>query len=388
MIEKKRTVAEICREINANCDRINEIAASCEKEKRNRTEAESAEYDTLVRSNDMNRMLLQSMQRPASVEETSVQRESMRILRENFRANRPTTIMLVREDGGASAGDPGNTDGGDSTMTTTDLLGSGIIPVQQQTLLKPLDEGLIFSKVGVPFRTGLAGDYFWPTYEGGEATINGEKEDLKGEKIPLSKLKASYDRFGTMITATRESLTQSAGLLQSIINTELSDRFVRAINHVQFSLTKVTGAKNVEGPFVSTKNIVTIPAVPTLKAFTSMKAKVFAEGIPSAGCAWVMTEGTKAILEATPVDPGSGIMLVQNGHLAGFPVYCTHYIGDNNIGFGSYQYNPWGQFGQVSIIIDPYTEASTNSVRFVANADFGDAVLRPEAFVLGKIAKA
>ena len=388
MIKKKRTVAEICREINANCDRINEIAASCEKEKRNRTEAESAEYDTLVRSNDMNRMLLQSMQRPASVEETSVQRESMRILRENFRANRPTTIMLVREDGGASAGDPGNTDGGDSTMTTTDLLGSGIIPVQQQTLLKPLDEGLIFSKVGVPFRTGLAGDYFWPTYEGGEATINGEKEDLKGEKIPLSKLKASYDRFGTMITATRESLTQSAGLLQSIINTELSDRFVRAINHVQFSLTKVTGAKNVEGPFVSTKNIVTIPAVPTLKDFTSMKAKVFAEGIPSAGCAWVMTEGTKAILEATPVDPGSGIMLVQNDHLAGFPVYCTHYIGDNNIGFGSYQYNPWGQFGQVSIIIDPYTEASTNSVRFVANADFGDVVLRPEAFVLGKIAKA
>ena len=388
MIKKKRTVAEICREINANCDRINEIAASCEKEKRNRTEAESAEYDTLVRSNDMNRMLLQSMQRPASVQETSVQRESMRILRENFRANRPTTIMLVREDGGASAGDPGNTDGGDSTMTTTDLLGSGIIPVQQQTLLKPLDEGLIFSKVGVPFRTGLAGDYFWPTYEGGEATINGEKEDLKGEKIPLSKLKASYDRFGTMITATRESLTQSAGLLQSIINTELSDRFVRAINHVQFSLTKVTGAKNVEGPFVSTKNIVTIPAVPTLKDFTSMKAKVFAEGIPSAGCAWVMTEGTKAILEATPVDPGSGIMLVQNDHLAGFPVYCTHYIGDNNIGFGSYQYNPWGQFGQVSIIIDPYTEASTNSVRFVANADFGDVVLRPEAFVLGKIAKA
>lgn len=98
----------------------------------------------------------------------------------------------------------------------------------------------------MPFRTGLAGDYFWPTYEGGEATINGEKDELKATKIPLSKLKASYDRFGTMIVATRESLTQSAGLLQSIINTELSDRFVRAINHVQFSLSKVTGAKNTE----------------------------------------------------------------------------------------------------------------------------------------------
>lgn len=390
MPKKPRTVAEICREINANCDRINEIATSCQKEKRDRTEAESAEFETLVRSNDMNRMLLQSMQRPVNVQETNVQRESMRILRENFRTNRPTTIMLVREDGGASAGtgDAGGSTGGDGTMMTTDLLESGIIPVQQQTLLKPLDEGLIFSKVGVPFRTGLAGDYFWPTYEGGEATINGEKEELKADKIALSKLKASYDRFGTMITATRESLTQSAGLLQSIINTELSDRFVRAINHVQFSLSKVTGAKNVEGPFVSTKNKIAIGAVPTLKDFTKMKAKVFETGIPSNGCAFVMTEGTKALLEATPVDEGSGIMLVQNDHLAGFPVYCTHYIGDNNVGFGSFQYNPWGQFGQVSIILDPYTEASTNSVRFVANADFGDAVLRPEAFVLGTIAKA
>lgn len=103
MSNKPRTVAEICREINANCDRISEIASACEKEKRNRTEAEDAEYTSLVRSNDMNRMMLQSMQRPANVQKTSVQRESMRILRENLRANRSTTVMLVREDPGASA---------------------------------------------------------------------------------------------------------------------------------------------------------------------------------------------------------------------------------------------------------------------------------------------
>lgn len=389
MSTKKKTVAEICREINANCDRINEIAGLCEKEKRDRTEAESAEYDTLVRENDMNRMLLQAMQRPANVQEVNIERESLRILRENLSLRRSTTVMLVREDGGTTGtGDGAST--GDAAMMTTDLLNSGIIPVRQQTLLKPLDEGLIFSKVGVPFRTGLSGDYFWPSYEGGEATINGEGEKLSATKISLSKLKASYDRIGTMIMATRESLTQSAGLLQSIINTELSDRFVRTINKAQFSLTKVAGAKNIESPFAAIKSgdVITIAAEPTLKDFTKMKAKVFEKGIPSLGCAFVMTEGTKAILEATPVDAGSGIMLVQNDHLAGFPVYCTHYIGDGNIGFGSFAYNPWGQFGQMSIVIDPYTEAATNAVRFVANGDFGDVVLRPEAFVLGKIAAA
>lgn len=392
MTKNIKTVSQICREINANCDRINEIASLCEKEKRDRTDAETAEYQSLVRSNDMNRMLLQAMNRPANVQEQSIERESMRILRENLRANRPTTIMLVREDGAATGTGTGatgtDTDTGatDNTMMTTDLLNSGIIPVKQQTLLKPLDEGLIFSKVGIPFQTGLSGDYFWPTYEGGEATINGENEALSETKIPVSKLKASYDRFGTAIIATRESLTQSAGLLQTIINTELSDRFVRTINKVQFSTSKVAGAKNVEGPFSSTKNKVAIPAVPTLKDFTSMKAKVFGAGVEAQGCAFIMTEGTKAILEATPVDAGSGIMLVQNDHLAGYPVYTTHYIGENNVGFGSFAYNPWGQFGQISIIIDPYTKALNNAVRFVANADFGDVVLRPEAFVLGTIA--
>lgn len=392
MTKNIKTVSQICREINANCDRINEIASLCEKEKRDRTDAETAEYQSLVRSNDMNRMLLQAMNRPANVQEQSIERESMRILRENLRANRPTTIMLVREDGAATGTGTGatgtDTDTGatDNTMMTTDLLNSGIIPVKQQTLLKPLDEGLIFSKVGIPFQTGLSGDYFWPTYEGGEATINGENEALSETKIPVSKLKASYDRFGTAIIATRESLTQSAGLLQTIINTELSDRFVRTINKVQFSTSKVAGAKNVEGPFSSTKNKVAIAAVPTLKDFTSMKAKVFGEGVEAQGGAFVMTEGTKAMLEATPVDAGSGIMLVQNDHLAGYPVYTTHYIGENNVGFGSFAYNPWGQFGQISIIIDPYTKALNNAVRFVANADFGDVVLRPEAFVLGTIA--
>lgn len=391
MSKKPRTVAEICREINANCDRINEIATSCEKEKRNRTEAEDAEYTSLVRSNDMNRMLLQSMQRPVNVQEENVQERSMQILRENLRANRPTTIQLVRDEAGSGADSGGSgTTATDNTMLTTDLLDSGIIPVKQQTLLKPLDEGLIFSKVGIPFQTGLSGDYFWPTYEGGEATINGENEALSETKIATSKLKASYDRVGTAIIATRESLTQSAGMLQTIINTELSDRFARTINRVQFGLTKATGAVNLVGPFaqIASKDVVSIPAVPTLKNFTQMKAKVFAKGIPSIGCAFIMTEGTKALLEATPVDAGSGIMLVQNDHLAGFPVFTTHYIGDNNVGFGSFAYNPWGQFGQMSIIIDPYTKALNNAVRFVANGDFGDVVLRPEAFVLGKIATA
>ena len=391
MSKKPRTVAEICREINANCDRISEIAASCEKDNRKRTEAEDAEYTSLVRSNDMNRMLLQSLQRPANVQEENVQERSMQILRENLRANRPTTIQLVRDEAGAGgSGSEGGSTATDNTMLTTDLLDSGIIPVKQQTLLKPLDEGLIFSKVGIPFQTGLSGDYFWPTYEGGEATINGENEKLSETKIATSKLKASYDRVGTAIIATRESLTQSAGMLQSIINTELSDRFARTVNRVQFGLTKATGAVNLVGPFASiaAKDVIQIPAVPTLKNFTKMKAQVFAKGIPSIGCAFIMTEGTKAALEATPVDAGSGIMLVQNDHLAGFPVFTTHYIGDNNVGFGSFAYNPWGQFGQMSIIIDPYTKALNNAVRFVANGDFGDVVLRPEAFVLAKIAGA
>ena len=67
----------------------------------------------------------------------------------------------------------------------------------------------------------------------------------------------------------------------------------------------------------------------------------------------------------------------------------TNYINDDTntyVGFGYWGYEPLQGFGQQRFIIDPYTGATSDSVRLTLNADWSMTTLRPEAFVLGKCA--
>ena len=60
-MKKKPTllVRELINKYQANCDRINEIADLCEREARQRNDAEQKEFDTLCRDNQMIQMRIQ-----------------------------------------------------------------------------------------------------------------------------------------------------------------------------------------------------------------------------------------------------------------------------------------------------------------------------------------
>ena len=57
--KKKLNVRELVNKYQANCDRIGEIAETCEKEQRERTEAEDKEFVALTRENQLLQMKMQ-----------------------------------------------------------------------------------------------------------------------------------------------------------------------------------------------------------------------------------------------------------------------------------------------------------------------------------------
>ena len=81
---------------------------------------------------------------------------------------------------------------------------------------------------------------------------------------------------------------------------------------------------------------------------------------------------------------GSGIMCIENDRLCGLPVFCHSAIGEGNIGLGDFRYQVAGQFGDFYFIVDPYTGAASNMVKFTLNVDFGTATVRPEVYTLLK----
>jgi len=365
----KVNVRELIDKHQTNCNRINEIADVCEKEQRERNEAENKEYEALVRENQMLQMKLQAANTPLVEVKINPDKE----LRETLYAGKTAKVVLQRD-----------------IQTTAALEGTGIIPIQEQEMLKPLREGLIYDKVGLTIRTGLTGTLRWPKHTKAVATFADEAVALADSKIDFSKLETKPYRLGIAIPLTKEELDQSEGIVEGVVREEMPQAIADCINAVLFT-TEANGedgaAKKVVGPFVAAAANATQFAgeLPTRKELLKLRAKILKTGIQLIAPCWVMTEDMKAELEDVKIDAGSGRFLCENDMILGHPVFTTSVIGEGNIGFGDWSYQAAGFFGNMDFVVDPYTLARKHSVDFVLNANFATVTLREEAFVLGKV---
>lgn len=397
MKKNKLNVRSLIDQYQKNCDRISEIADVCEKEKRERNEAENAEFEALTRDNQLLQMKMQAATAEHLRENPNAADDAITLIRENAKNGRKSEIIFVRD-----------------MMMVSDVAAGGIIPLNVQDILKPLQEGFILDKVGLPMPTGLAGDYIWPMYEMVEAQIAGEGVALTDTKIPFSKMTAAPERIGIAIPVTNQSLNQSQNVLETIVREVMPLSVRLLLNKILFSTEKVNQATNLVGPFANiTINaakaaaqrdpkipaVVNLSSVPTFEELNAkMKAKLLETGIEGSHLCWVMTKSMQAILEGKPINSdGIFVPMIQNGTLCGLPVYTTNAIRKTStsggtttvtefIGLGDWRYQPMGLFGTLRFIVDPYSQARKDSVDFVLNCDYGTKTLRPEAFLLGQVA--
>lgn len=397
MKKNKLNVRELVNQYQANCDRIREMADTCEKENRERNDAENKEFEALCRDNQLLQMKMQAATAEHLRENPNAAEEAITLIRENAKNGKKSEIIFVRD-----------------MMMVSDVNAGGIIPLNVQDILKPLQEGFILDKVGLPMPTGLAGDFVWPMYEMVEAQIAGEGVALGDTKIPFSKMAAAPERVGIAIPVTNQSLNQSAGVLEMIVREIMPLSIRLLLNKILFSTEKVNNATNLIGPFAAIAinaaksaaqrdkkipAIVQLAHVPTFEQLNAqMKAKVLETGIAGDHLCWIMTKSMEAILEGTPINKdGIFVPMIQNGILCGLPVYTTNAIrktttsGDTTtvtefIGLGDWRYQPMGLFGTIRFIVDPYSQARKDSVDFVLNTDYGTKTIRNEAFLLGQVA--
>ncbi|MBQ1797836.1 MAG: phage major capsid protein [Muribaculaceae bacterium] len=394
---KKFDVREMIDRYKVNCDRMNEIAEQCERENRVRNESEDNEFNALVRENQLLQMKMQSAAAEHLRANPNAAADALRLVRENASHGRKTEIVFCRD-----------------IMTVSDVRSGELVPLAVQEILKPLQEGFILDLVGLPFSTGLSGDFVWPMYEAVTATVQAEAAALSDTEISFSKLTASPERIGIAIPVSNQSLNQTDGVLETVVRDIMPDAIRRLLNRIVFGVKPVNGATNLIGPFAAivanesaqTKDpkiarVVDLHTVPTFEELNAkMKAAVLEKGIDGDHMAWVMTKSMKAILEGTPINT-SGIYqpMIVNDTLCGLPVYTTNEIRKTTtsgntttvteyIGLGDWRYQPMGLFGTLRFIVDPYSKARNDAVDFVLNADYATKSIRPEAFILGEVGAA
>ena len=278
-------------------------------------------------------------------------------------------------------------------VEVADITAGGMVPLTIKDILPPLELGLIWDKVGIQIETGVIGDISWPVMGSVEASILGEKEELTDTGVNLSAIKPKKERVGITIPITYQAINDTNSNLLGIIQTQARMGITRLLNRVTFSHQNFTST--FHGPFAGAKASGSFAgAVPTFEELLKMKGAVAATGVEMSGFCFVMSEKMKATLEATPIDAGSGRMIIENGTIKGYPVFTTEYInyGSNKqkvedveyIAAGCFGYLAANQYGDLRIVVNPYSRAKEDIVEVTINGDWSITTLRTEAFALYK----
>lgn len=277
-------------------------------------------------------------------------------------------------------------------VEVADITAGGMVPLTIKDILPPLEMGLIWDKVGIPVETGVIGDISWPVMGSVEASVLGEKAELTDTGVDLSNIKPKKERVGITIPITYQAINDTNSNLLGIIQTQARMGITRLLNRVAFSHQNFTST--FHGPFASGKTQGSFAGgVPTLKELMEMKGKVAATGVEMSGFCFVMSENMKAVLEATPIDAGSGRMIIENGTIKGYPVFTTEYINYGSdkskaaveyVAAGCFGYLAANQYGDLRIVVNPYSRAKEDIVEVTINGDWSLTTLRTEAFALYK----
>lgn len=384
MIKEKKSVQQLLEERNNMIQqrealdiKMNAIADRAAAEKRELTAEENVEYQQHQSNfNKLGREIAMNVDKcnflNANHKGTKSQNQLLREFLLDAKKAGGGEVVLQRE----------------APLKTTDLETGGMIPLTIKDVLPPLEMGLVFDKVGIPVQTGVVGNIQWPVMGNFEAEIQGETVALTDTSVDLSKIAAKHARVGLTVPVSNQAIMDDNSDLVALIKDGMKKAVERTLNRVCFSHENFVGV--LHGPFAGAKTTGTFAGtVPTFKELLAMKGAIAATGVEMIGFCYVMSEAMKATLEATPIDAGSGRMIIENGAIAGYPVFCTEFVNYGNakskdsvehVVAGCFGYLPTNQHGDARLVVDPFTRAKEDITQVTLNTDWSMTTLRAEAF--------
>ena len=352
---------------------INEVYAAAKNENRGLTEEESANVANLKREiSEINAdMMIESAERAAARAAGATGSEN--------RANEVRSLFAnaIRE--------AVNKGGMDNTIQ---LRAASIIdkadaqPLTELTIgdiIGPLEKGMVLDKVGCHIQTGLTDDWAYPVVEALEASVAGETVAISDSDIEIGAVKPTPNRVAVSVPVTRTALAMTNDRLYQIVTSSIQKAIMRTLNKWMFQRTAI--ATGVNGLFVNPTTTQTYTGSVKYAALCEFVGAVDSTGIvPSASAAFVMNNAMRAALRSTPRVEGGERMIIENDMIDGVPVFVTEYAPANTIYYGYFNYALVGQFGDSTLIVDPYSLVKQNKVQFTLNSFWDIKPARPQAF--------
>ena len=346
---------------------------------------EGAEYETKLRE-------LQALTADFQAETASLEREGMAVAVRHSEQNE-TLRTFLRERRLGSEFEMKREETPIVGMTMAD--NASIRKYTAGLFDKTFGDKVIYTEAGCPVQTGATGIADWLFAGGAGVTLKGELTPIgDGDKLELTDIPAVQNRLTAKVVVSKQSIENSDIDLLALVSQKINNAYAQAINFAACSTAKY-GANFYGGFAADGKQTGNYPTTGfTLAKAMEMVGKVAAKNYDAEYGCFVMGPEDYYALKATPIDNGSGLMVIgADGKLAGFPVFVSNAINrttfkgaatGHNIGFGLFNYLPCLQHGSVRLSIDgtSATAADVDAVIVTCNADWSMTDLYPDAFVL------
>lgn len=230
---------------------------------------------------------------------------------------------------------------------------------------------------------GLSGDVKIPRKTGASsaAFISSEGGSAGESEFTVGSVTMSPKTLGAFTDVTRQLMIQSSIDVENLIRNDLAQSMAIAIDDAALegsgSSGNPTGITNTSG--INTVSL-SSAAAPTFAEMVSMETAVRVDNALLGDLAYIVHPTNYGTLKTTEKATNTAQFIAVNDEINGYKVVVSPQLTSNNYVFGNFDDLLVGMFGGLDIVVDPFSNSTSGTVRIVALQSIDTAVRHAVSF--------
>jgi HK97 family phage major capsid protein len=278
---------------------------------------------------------------------------------------------------------------GQSVSEDAGAYGGFLVTDQAPRVQASFTPKLFLEALGATRLSGLQGGDV-PLPVAGAATFQwlGETEEIADQKVAINGPVLSPKRLGAAIPISNRLLLQTSIDVQTMVLNILRNGYE---NTLQLAAINGSGTGNTPRGILNTVGIFSAAhaAAPATRAMLlALQAAVENADSTEQALGFLMHPSVKYALMGTPIDAGSGRFLLENNTINGERTVSSSIVpslaGQRPLIYGDFSQLFIGEWGSLSLVVNPWSKLKSGQLEMVANAYADIAIAQPGAFAVDK----
>ncbi len=239
-------------------------------------------------------------------------------------------------------------------------------------------------QAGATVLTGLTGNVAIPRQSGaGTAYWVAESGAPSESQQTIDQVSLTPKTVAAYVDYSRRLMIQSSIDVENMVRADLATVLALKIDLAGLygtgSNSEPLGLKLTTGIGTETFSA----ATPTFTEVVALESDIATANALLGSPVYLMNAAMRGGLKTKAKDAGSGLFVMEGGEVNGYQGILSNQVASNDLWFGNFADLIIGYFSGLDLMVDPYTNSTSGTVRVVAMQDVDIAVRHPQSFSRG-----